>query len=271
MKLDKNAIAALEAVSKVCSEGGYRFVLIGAVAPQLLLDRGRELTPPTRPTRDIDAVVEVPSWTVFQGLFQRLQEEGFEPSRTPHRLTFAGEVSVDLLPYSAALIEGNQLLWQDTERAMSVVGFEETFQNASVVEIGPGLSVLVANIPSLVLMKIAAYMDRPRERVRDLVDIVYYFAHYDVDGNKRFDLSGLLVDDKELTYEESGAYLLGKDVRHLGKRQSLALVHEFVGRFDSEYSTPLGQILREEKRLEDVERRAFLFRLFRVFRRAVKA
>jgi predicted nucleotidyltransferase len=214
-------------------------------------------------------MVEAADWSAFQGILERLQEKGFRPSRTPHRLTFAGEVSLDLLPYGAGIIEGNRLKWRDTEQVMSAVGFEETFQNAATVEIAPGLSVLVAAIPSLVLLKIAAYTDRPRERARDLLDMLYCFEHYAAEQDRRFVLAGRLVDGEDLRYEECGAYLLGRDVVSVATPESLVRAREFVGIFDSEYSTPIGQILREEKRLEESGRRTSLFRLFRVFGRAV--
>ena len=268
MKLDQKALSALRIVSSLLAEDRHRFVLIGATVPQLLLDLAEDRRPMSRPTRDIDATVEVANWPDFERIVARLREKGFQPSRTPHRLTFAGEVSLDLLPYGAGIIDDNQIPWRDTEKMMSAIGLEEAFQNAASVKIAPGLSVLVATIPSLVLLKIAAYTDRPQERARDLVDMVYCFAHYDAEQNRRFELAGQLVDGAALTYEESGAYLLGRDVARVAKPVSLVRVKEFVGRFESEYSEPIGQLLREEKRLEAPQRRTFLFRLFRVFRHA---
>ena len=269
MKLDEKALAALRIVSEVLATGRHRFVLIGATVPQIRIDLEDNAGPKNRPTRDIDATVEVSDWPDFERIVRTLREKGFQPGRAPHQFTFADEVRLDLLPYGAGIVQNNQLTWPDTQQIMSVVGFEETFQNASTVEIAPGLSVPVATIPTLVLLKIAAYTDRPWERARDLVDIVFCFEHYATEQERRFEFAGELVDGRALTYEESGAYLLGKDLAQVANRESLPRVEQFVARFDSEYSEPLGQILREEKRLENAQRRTFLFRLFRVFRRGV--
>ena len=110
-------------------------------------------------------------------------------------------------------------------------------------------------------------MDRPAERVRDLIDILYCFEHYErtAGESRRFDYAAT-VDDKEVAYEEAGAFLLGIEVAALAKPGSRNIVQRFLVSIRDEFAPAISQILSEEKRLVDSDdRRSVLYRLFRVF------
>jgi len=126
----------------------------------------------------------------------------------------------------------------------------------------------VVTIPGLVLTKIIAYLDRPEERTRDLIDILYCFEHYETNPgtSRRFDLPESQVNDALLKYEEAGAFLLGIEVAAPAKPNSLAIVWRFVETISDEFVRPISQILAEEKRLVDNDARCgALYRLFQVF------
>ena len=77
---------------------------------------------------------------------------------------------------------------------------------------------------------------------------------------------GTAVEDKAVTYEEAGAFLLGIEVAVLAKPSSLDIVRRFLDRIPDEFAPAVSQILSEEKRLVDIDdRRSVLFRLFQVF------
>lgn len=263
--LSEKALSALRTLNEVLGDDHHPFVLIGATAPQILIDLRQGGHSGSRPTRDLDVSVKVHNWRDFERIINRLQERGFVAGPAPNQLTFEEEVRVDLLPYGAEIVENDQITWPDTQQSISVVGMEEVFQNADAIEIAPELLIPVATISALVLLKIAAYTDRPLERARDLVDITYCLERYEEEGQRRFELAGELVEGKTLTYQEAGALLLGGDVARIAKQNSLLRVRQFVLQFDSEYSQPISQIIAEERRLDDSQRRSFLFRLFAVF------
>jgi hypothetical protein len=74
------------------------------------------------------------------------------------------------------------------------------------------------------------------------------------------------VDGNVVTFEEAGAFLLGMEVAALAKPKSLDIVRSFLRMISDEFARPLSQIVTEEKRVIDSEkRRAILYRLFRVF------
>ena len=109
-------------------------------------------------------------------------------------------------------------------------------------------------------------MDRPTARSKDLGDLIDTLARYEEDGDRRFELFDVSVDSSPLQFEEAGAYLLGTDVAALAAPKTRGVIQEFLAGLRDEYSRPIGQVLTEEKRTGSDERRAEVWRLFRVFR-----
>jgi len=264
--MDPKAVEALRRLSRVLSREGRRFALIGATVPQIVLDlRG---SPGSRETRDVDAVVEVNSWEDFSRVGRRLEQEGFRQGRVAHELWLDDEVRIDLIPFGPNLIEDDKLSWPYGDSVMTACGFEEALECAREREVAPDLRLPVVSIPGLILTKVVAYMDRPAERARDLIDMLYCFERYEqaAGESRRFDHAGTEVEGKTLTYEEAGAFLLGIEVAALAKPKSLDIVRRFLGMFQNEFARPITQTISEEKRLVDSdERRRLIYRLFLVF------
>lgn len=155
------------------------------------------------------------------------------------------------------------------DSVMTACGLQEALECAHDEEVAPGLTLPVVSIPGLILTKIVAYLDRPEERTRDLVDILYCFEHYEqaAQTSRRFDRAGTVVEGSLLTYEEAGAYLLGTEVACLAKPNSFVVVRQFLNKLlADEYTRPVSQIIAEEHRLLDSEqRRRAVHRLFQVF------
>lgn len=266
--MDPKVVEALRILSRVLSQEGRRFVLIGAMAPQIVLDFRESATSGSRETRDLDAVAEVHGWDDFSRIRERLLQEGFHQGRVAHELSFNNEVRIDLIPFGPDLVQEGKVVWPYGDSVMTACGFEEALECARDEEIATDLILPVVTIPGLVLLKIVSYLDRPEERARDLIDILYCFEQYEksVGQSRRFDYAGIGVDGKEVTFDEAGAFLLGVEVAALARPNSLSLVRRFLDNISDEYARPIAQILTEQKRLLDSEeRRGMLYRLFRVF------
>lgn len=265
--MEPKAVEALRVLSRVLAEEQRKFVIIGAMVPQIVLDFRETSGFGSRETRDVDAVAEVDSWEDFARLRERLLREGFHPGQVAHELLFNDAVRIDLIPFGPALVEEDKMTWPDGH-SMNVCGLAEALDCAREQEVAPNLTLPVVTIPGLVLTKVIAYMDRPEERARDLIDMLYCFEHYEatVGESRRFDCAGTQVDDEAVTFEEGGAFLLGMDVAVLAKPKSLEVVRKFLAAIPDEFARPVSQILSEEKRLVDSEkRRGVLYRLFQVF------
>jgi predicted nucleotidyltransferase len=128
------------------------------------------------------------------------------------------------------------------------------------------LSVHVATEAAFALLKVVAYMDRPAARSKDLGVLIDAFTRYEEESARRFELFDVSVDSVPLQFEEAGAYLLGTDAAALAARKTRSVIQAFLAGLTDEYSRPIGQALMEEKRTGNDERRAEVWRLFRVFR-----
>jgi len=274
MAIDSKVIGALRVLTQVLTDDGRSFVLIGALVPQLLIDLRQGRESPGRVTRDADAAVTAANWEDFDQMRGRLFKTGFQQGAAPHEFLWSEEVRIDLIPFGPGLIEQDRLTWPGTGIVMNTLGIEEAFQCAQPEELAPGLSLPVVPIPALVLLKIVAYQDRPEDRKRDLIDVVYCSEHYeeDLEGSRRFNVAVTAVDERPVQYEEAGAFLLGFEVAKLAKAKSLVAVRKFLDRIPDEYARPISQILYEEQRIADNGgRRRELFRLFRVFAAGLNA
>lgn len=268
MPIDPGTAEALRIVARLLEEEGRDFVIIGALVPQMLADARGGLSSGVRTTRDLDAVVRVLDWVGFRRLRQDLLDRGFRPGPEMHRLRFSEDVQIDLIPFGPGTVQDDRIVWPDTENVMSTTGFEEAFASARLRKVGPHLSLPVVTIPGLVLLKIAAYLDRPAERARDLTDIVLCLEHYEGNGgeNRRFSLAGVEVEGQPIQFDEAGAFLVGADLAGLATERSKAEIRRFLGLLPDEYARPINQILREEARvLDEEDRRTQILRLFRVF------
>ena len=266
--MEPKTVEALRIFSRVLSQQGRRFVLIGATVPQIVLDFREMHAPGSRETRDVDAVAEVATWEDFANLRERLLQEGFHQGQVAHEFLWDTDVRIDLIPFGPALVEQDRLSWPGSGAVMNANGLEEALECAREEEVTRDFKLPVVTIPGLVLTKVIAYMDRPEARARDLIDILYCFENYEAKpgASRRFDLTESQVNGVMLKYEEAGAFLLGIEVAALAKPNSIAIVRRFIETISHEFVRPISQILAEEKRLADSEpRRRVLHRLFQVF------
>ncbi len=264
MPLDPAALGALQALRRALGPD-TPMVIVGATVPLVLLDF-REGRSGGRVTRDVDTVVELTSWEDFAALKRRLIDGGFREGREPHRLYF-GTAELDVIPYSPTLAPEDRLEWPGEGRAMTTLGLAEAFACARPQALSDDLILPMVSLAGCALLKLIAYRDRPEERARDLLDVVYCFERYAEEaGGPRHDAAGVVVDDEVVSYEEAGAYLLGAEVAALAWPATLTAIGEVLARLVDEDAWPIRQILTEEGRWgDDHRRRTFLCRLFRVF------
>jgi predicted nucleotidyltransferase len=260
MPLRPEDVRTLEILSRVLRGEGWTFVVIGAAVPWILATQSTGL----RGTRDIDVVVNTASWDDFDRAGSRLRDAGFTRHHL-HEFTSPHGTRIDLLPYGQELVRGDTIAWPDG-MTMSALGLAETFDSAVERRITEALSVHVATEAAFALLKVVAYMDRPAARSKDLGDLIDAFTRYEEESDRRFELFDVSVDSVPLQFEEAGAYLLGTDAAALAARKTRSVIQAFLAGLTDEYSRPIGQALMEEKRTGNDERRAEVWRLFRVFR-----
>lgn len=84
----------------------------------------------------------------------------------------------------------------------------------------------VAPLPVLVILKIVAFMDRPRVRQKDLKDLCHIMDHYPpAKATRRHEIAHA----ENLDYDLAGAWALGEEVAQVADSASRAAVTEFLG------------------------------------------
>jgi predicted nucleotidyltransferase len=174
--LDPGLMRVIAAVQAGAVAMGVELLLVGAAARDLLLVHvyGHRVR---RATKDVDFAVAIASWDAYEQLQKRLMDHhGFrKDSRQLQRLSFAepGEGSgttIDLVPFGELQVDKQTLLWPPEMNVMTVAGFEEALRAAVEVELAANLTVKVASLPGLALLKLFAWSDRSPQETKDAVD-----------------------------------------------------------------------------------------------------
>lgn len=184
-------VDALRQVDIVCREVGVQFFVAGAMARDVVLTNvfGIETT---RATQDVDLAIAVASWQQFGALKDRLAATDcftIDPRRM-QRLYYrptstAFGYPVDLIPFGGVQQGDYTIAWPpDMAVVMNVVAYEEALWSAIPVAIAPDLTVPIASLPGLALLKLFAWLDRHNETPKDALDLAILFRSYESAGNQ---------------------------------------------------------------------------------------
>lgn len=250
----------LEEVSSACHELGIDFFMIGAVARNAWFVAHNE---PPRGTRDIDFAVYIPDIERYNQLREKLiQEQGYResPENAFCLLSSSGN-QVDLLPFgeiedhSKVLIQGKGLV------SVALDGFREVYaEGLERVRLGKE-PYAVCTIPSVILLKLIAFDDRPEHRIKDVKDIAGILRHYprledEYIWSNYFDLY-----DETRSHEDVAIIGLGREIRRitatnvkLFTRLVLILSKGIAG------DTPLAELLVMDSENETIEQKKVLLR-----------
>lgn len=188
------------------------FVLIGANALALQIDLE------WRQTNDLDFVISVAVEDYPAGLATlpgwRRRREG------EHAWLSPTGVKVDVVPAGPGLLDAGSLTWPESGHRMNLVGLRLAFDHNLRVVIDGRHSVQVATTPTIVVMKMVAFLDRP-DREDDLTDIAQVLERYlgPVDDRRWI----LPVD-----FDNASAFALGMDVAVLVNDRERQIVTEFL-------------------------------------------
>jgi len=97
---------------------------------------------------------------------------------------------------------------------------------AVTVELPSGSVVRVASLRSLVVLKIAAYLDRARERDNDLEDIAHILSEYV--GSAADERRSDEIVDLGMDFDDVSPFVLGKELGALVDEAERRLVQKFV-------------------------------------------
>lgn len=232
-KLPPDRLDLLVRFQEAATGLGQPFLLVGATVRDLILTEHFGI-PVRRATRDLDFAVMLPDWAGHERLAVALERQGFSRNlKKPHEFRLNGDW-IDIIPFGP-VSRSNTIAWPPEQAdVMNVIGYEEVFDHAVDLQLGPELTIKSASLPGYALLKLFAWNDRPQERGKDLDDIWLMLQNYYVAGeveNRLFPYHADLV----ALYTESfrdrvGARVLGRDVARLCGTQTLSALLELLDR-----------------------------------------
>lgn len=175
------------------------------------------------------ASTAVVSWDQFELLKRQLVETGkfAADARAQQRLLYtdpeAGfSVPVDLIPFRGVTSADGTVAWPpNRDMVFNVAGFEEAWESSIPVEIEGGLTVRVASVPGLTVLKLIAWADHGGENNKDATDLHGLLKTYADAGNidRLYEEESDLLESVGFDLELAGAWLLGRDcARYLPRR-----------------------------------------------------
>jgi len=265
-KIDEPALSLYEVLTDVASPIGISFFQVGATARDTILEIGFRING-MRATRDVDIGVRISGWSEFDRLKQALLDRGhFAETREVQRLSYHGEVLVDILPFGRIADPNHKISWPPShDFVLSTLGFEEAYEAAQLVRVRarPPLDILVASLAGLAILKVMAWSDSPSERNKDAHDLALIMENYLDAGNyeRLLDEHRDLVSVDDFDYVKAGCRLLGRDIAKVASPETRAGIQEALRRGTSEAGGYLlvqqivqhsGMAGEEESRFEDV-------------------
>ncbi|HWK04268.1 MAG TPA: nucleotidyl transferase AbiEii/AbiGii toxin family protein [Puia sp.] len=163
------------------------FYVIGAAARDIVLS-GIHHQKPGRRTRDLDIAIMIPDWNAFEQIAVGLcsMAEFKKSDRQKQRFFYKEDLILDIVPFGEIAQSDKNIYWPpDETHAMSVAGFTEMAKKALSVTIDGEFTVLVASLPGIFILKLAAWRDRSRKTNKDADDITLIIDEYlDINVNR---------------------------------------------------------------------------------------
>ncbi len=221
-------------LQRVAGPMAVDFFLMGAAARDVMLRHGHHIEP-VRQTEDVDFAVMVQDWEIFAALRTALIEGGeFSERAGPatHRLRHQSGLPLDIVPFGGIERADRTIAWPpDQSTVFDCFGAREAFNAAVSVLLPQTVTLRVASIPALALLKVTAWQDRKHTHPgRDANDLLLYLRSYmDCDNFDRAarDHGDLfMVEDYE--HEATGAQLLGRDIALLLDKPAIQHVLEIL-------------------------------------------
>lgn len=226
VNFDKDVLEGLDHLGKVC---GDNFIIVGAAARDILLQQHN--IRPARATRDADLAVRIGSWDAFKKLRQHLISVGFKEYQAHYRFHYKAAI-FDIMPFGDILTEKSEILWPEDGKIMNMLGFDDAFRTAHQFRTRMNLTLRIASLSSLVLLKVIAWNDRPSERPQDPQDINTIIKNYLDAGHfdRFYDEHSDLVEMDPYTVERAGAALIGRDLQRLCSHKPLEKMKQILER-----------------------------------------
>lgn len=243
----------LEKLTEYFSKEQIHFYLIGATARDIIMQIHNERS--SRATQDLDIAIAITNWDEFKKVEEGIVKiDGFtKDSHQKQRFLYEDAFYIDIVPFGDVLAQGDKIFWPPEEEvAMSVLGFQEVRNKTKELSIDDELSIQIASLDGIFLLKIVAWFERHIEGNKDADDIAFIFNNYllineEIAIENHYDL--YQSDDFDTT--TTGARLLGRDLNNILKHhpETKSKIQEIINtQIGQEVESPLiNQILETHR------------------------
>ena len=233
-RIDPLLMEVIRKVDEIAREQSLSYFLAGATAREIILRHvfGR---PPGRRTLDVDFAIAVHDWQGFHDLKSELIEKsGFEPdAKKIQRVKYPSTptIIVDLIPFGDIETGERTIAWPpDGDTVMQVAGFSDALASALQVKLDDSLTLPVACVPALIVLKLFAWVDRRHSNNKDADDIFTILKQYSEAGNedRLFEEYLGLLEEEGFDFELAGARLAGIDAAAVISDDTFARASEIL-------------------------------------------
>lgn len=197
------------------------YYLIGAIARDIWYAKEKKQS---RLTRDVDFAVLVGSQQEYTAIRQYLTEnKNFVAIKCNAfvLLTPTG-IEIDILPFGEIDVEDQVTLQGPGLANIKVNGFLEVYESGTeTMELATGHQFKIATLPSIVLLKLIAFDDRPEERPKEPGDIAMILTYYfDLQANFIYrEYADLFLNNspewEEMKLPEISAIVIGREIKRI--------------------------------------------------------
>jgi len=193
-------------------------------------------------TMDVDLAVRVSSWNQFDSLMTKLESsEKFIKTREKQRIFFKGKVIIDLVPFGDVANKEEKISWPpENEITMSVLGFNEIYNNSTIVRLqsNPPLEIKIPTLPGLAVLKLLSWNDNYPDRPKDAEDLFFILINYEYTGieNILYESELSLLESESFDNQAAGIVLLGKEMKIISSKKTFNCIREILDNETSENS-----------------------------------
>lgn len=209
----------LEQLSQFFDSIDTKFYIIGATARDMIMDAHGEKS--GRTTRDLDIAIAISDWAKYQQIETELIkiEDFKKDTNQKQRFIYKELYHLDIVPFGEIMKMDDKIFWPpEEETAMSVLGFSEVDKATHKVVIDENLSLNIASLAGIFLLKIVAWNDRHTSTNKDADDLGFILLNYfNINENRVVEQHSDLYDDTDFTLSTAGARLIGRDIADILK------------------------------------------------------
>ncbi len=223
-KIDSITAEILDIIISFTEKNKAPFFIVGATARDLYFESKRA-------TIDLDIGIHLTAWESYHKILNGLLETGkFKKSEVLHRIYYIrDDYPVDIVPFGGISEKDGTITWPD-ENKMSIIGFEEAYQDCYEARISEGKIMKVASPVGLVIMKLISWSESSYRAQKDAEDLDLIFSEYcslpnNIDRIYEYPEILELVD---FDLQRSGIVLLGKDTTTILKNDTRKVIHDII-------------------------------------------